>query len=121
MLKRKRQVMQPTLASFWKAQRVEASSVETVIVSEIVSNSNDGDTDVVDKGADVVYKGITITSDDSDERCSLNCAATTDESSSELDSSRNSDIMDSHNTGVELSTDSQPVINQDKAVVSTCN
>lgn len=108
--------MQPTMASFWKAHRVEASCVETVTVSEIVCDSDDGD---IDKGADVVYKGIMISFDDSDERCNLNCVATTDESSSELDNARDSDIMDSRDTGivgVKLSTDSQPVINLDKAV-----
>ena len=44
----------------------------------------------------------------------LNCVETTDESSSEMDNVRDSDIMDSYDTGIvgmELNTDSQPVIN----------
>ena len=122
--------MQPTLASFWKTPRVETSSVETVTASEILSDNDDGEDDsdtdhlcidVVDKGADVVYKGIISSDDnhDSDERCDLNCVVTTDESSGEMDGARDSDIMDSHDTGVvgvELNTDSQPAINLDKAV-----
>ena len=108
--------MQPILASFWKARRVD----------EVVSDNDDGksncDTDVVDKGADVVYKEI-IGSDDSDEGCNLNCVVTTYESSSEMESNlMDSDLMDSHDiddtdaVGVELNTDSQLVINLDKGV-----
>ena len=44
-------------------------------------------------------KGI-ISFDDSDEQCNLNCVVTTHESSSELDIVRDSDIMDSHDTGI---------------------
>ena len=79
MLNKKRHAIQPNLASFWKAPRVDTSSVETVTV---VSDNDDGGTDVDDKGTDVIYKGI-ISSNDSDERCDLNCEETTDESSSD--------------------------------------
>ena len=47
--------------SFWKAQIAETLLVETVIVSD----NDDSDTNVVDKGADVVYHGI-VSSNDSD-------------------------------------------------------
>ena len=116
MLNKKRHAIQPTLASFWKAPRVDTSSVETVTV---VSDNDDGGTDVDDKGTDVVYNGI-ISSNDSDKRCDLNCEETTDESSSEVESARDSDIVDNRDTGVvgvKLNTDSQPkavsVINDD--------
>ena len=106
--------MQSTLASFWKARRVETSSVETVTVSD----NDDSDTDFIDESADVVYNGI-VSSNDSDERCNSSCVETTDESSSEVDGARDSDIMGSHDTGVvgvELNTDLQPVTNLDKTV-----
>ena len=115
ILNKKRQEIQPTLASFWKVPRVDTSLVETVAV---VSDNDNGSTDVNDKGTNAVYKGI-ISSDHSNKRCDVNCEETTDESSSEVESVRDSDIMDSHDTGVvgvESNTDSQPVINLHKAV-----